>query len=72
MHKRVAVIDTGPSGITALKNLLDNGIDAIAFDCNSDGCIWPGPELQSKILAREIAGLWKRPINTVELCQKEV
>ena len=25
------------------------------------GCIWPGSEQQSKIMAREIAGKWKRP-----------
>jgi len=25
------------------------------------GCIWPGSELQSKIMARELAGKWKRP-----------
>ena len=34
MTKRVAVIGAGPSGITALKNLLDAGIDAVAFDAN--------------------------------------
>jgi len=32
--KRVCVIGAGPSGITALKNLLDEGLDAIAFDRN--------------------------------------
>lgn len=36
MHLKVAVIGTGPSGITALKNLLDQGIDALAFDRNDD------------------------------------
>lgn len=36
------------------------------------GCIWPGCELQSKIAAREIAGLWQRPANIKELCQREV
>lgn len=35
------------------------------------GCIWPGAELQSKVMAREIAGEWKRPENISELCQKE-
>ncbi|MEL7161686.1 MAG: NAD(P)-binding domain-containing protein, partial [Bacteroidota bacterium] len=30
--RKVCVIGTGPSGITALKNLLDEGIDAVAFD----------------------------------------
>lgn len=25
------------------------------------GCIWPGAELQSKIMARELSGQWKRP-----------
>ncbi|EKB48003.1 flavin-containing monooxygenase [Cecembia lonarensis] len=36
MHKRIAVIGTGPSGITALKNLLDEGLDVVAFDRNHD------------------------------------
>ena len=36
------------------------------------GCIWPGSELQSKIAARAITGLWKRPANIQELCRKEV
>jgi len=25
------------------------------------GCIWPGSELQSKIMARELSGKWERP-----------
>ena len=25
------------------------------------GCIWPGSELQSRIMARELSGKWKRP-----------
>ncbi len=36
------------------------------------GCIWPAAELQSKIAARAIKGLWKRPENIQELCQREV
>lgn len=36
------------------------------------GCIWPGAELQSKLMAQEIIGKWKRPENIQELCQKEV
>ncbi|MFC3414286.1 flavin-containing monooxygenase [Algoriphagus hitonicola] len=36
MRPKVAIIGAGPSGITALKNLLDQGIDAIAFDRNQD------------------------------------
>lgn len=35
------------------------------------GCIWPGAELQSKIMAREIAGLWKRPADTATRAQHE-
>lgn len=27
------------------------------------GCIWPGAELQSRIMAAELAGKWKRPEN---------
>jgi len=36
------------------------------------GCIWPAAELQSKIAARAIKGLWQRPNNIAELCQREV
>lgn len=34
--KRVCVIGAGPSGITALKNLLDEGLEALAYDRNHD------------------------------------
>jgi hypothetical protein len=36
------------------------------------GCIWPGAELQSKIMALELAGKWQRPSNIKELSEKEV
>lgn len=36
------------------------------------GCIWPGAELQSKLMAQELIGRWKRPKNIKELCEKEV
>ena len=36
------------------------------------GCIWPGAELQAKIMARELVGEWTRPQNIEELCQREV
>lgn len=36
------------------------------------GCIWPGAELQSKLMAQELIGNWKRPSSIQELCQKEV
>ena len=36
------------------------------------GCIWPGSELQSKIMARELSGKWKRPANIKTLAQREV
>jgi hypothetical protein len=36
------------------------------------GCIWPGAELQSKLMAQELAGNWKRPDNIGKLCEKEV
>lgn len=36
------------------------------------GCIWPGAELQSKVMARELAGEWSRPENIKELCEREV
>ena len=34
--KRVCVIGAGPSGITAIKNLLDENIPLVAYDYNSD------------------------------------
>lgn len=36
------------------------------------GCIWPGAELQSKLMAQELAGKWKRPDNIAKLSEKEV
>jgi len=36
------------------------------------GCIWPGSELQSRIMALELAGKWKRPKNISELANQEV
>ncbi len=36
------------------------------------GCIWPGSELQSKIMARELAGKWKRPSNIQQLIKEEL
>ncbi len=36
------------------------------------GCIWPGAELQSKIMALELSGKSQRPSNIKELCVKEV
>jgi hypothetical protein len=36
------------------------------------GCIWPGAELQSKIMAKELAGKWTRPKKVGELANNEV
>lgn len=36
------------------------------------GCIWPGSELQSKIMARELSGQWQRPKNIATLIQDEL
>jgi len=36
------------------------------------GCIWPGSELQSKIMARELAGKWKRPASIKKLIADEI
>jgi hypothetical protein len=36
------------------------------------GCIWPGAELQSKIVARQLSGKWKRPADMADLVEKEV
>ncbi len=36
------------------------------------GCIWPGAELQSKLMAKELAGKWKRPDHVAKLVEREV
>ncbi len=36
------------------------------------GCIWPGSELQSKIMARELAGEWHRPKNIEKHVEDEL
>ena len=36
------------------------------------GCIWPGAELQSRIMARELAGKWKRPDDIKKRIRKEL
>lgn len=36
------------------------------------GCIWPGAELQAKLVARQLSGKWKRPAHIKSLIQKEV
>lgn len=36
------------------------------------GCIWPGAELQSKVIARQLAGKWKRPATIESLVSREV
>ncbi|WP_420576525.1 flavin-containing monooxygenase [Ekhidna sp.] len=36
------------------------------------GCIWPGAELQAKIIARQLAGKWSRPQNMEKRVEKEV
>jgi hypothetical protein len=36
------------------------------------GCIWPGAELQAKLVARQLTGKWKRPANISAMIQKEV
>lgn len=36
------------------------------------GCIWPGAELQSKVIARQLSGKWKRPANIESLVNREV
>ena len=33
------------------------------------GCIWPGSEQQSKLLALALTEKWKRPSNIEELCK---
>jgi hypothetical protein len=36
------------------------------------GCIWPGSELQSRLMARELIGKWKRPSNLKEKIKNEL
>ncbi|MDH7444437.1 flavin-containing monooxygenase [Aquimarina sp. 2201CG14-23] len=36
------------------------------------GCIWPGSELQSKVLANYLTGTWNMPVNIKKLCEREV
>ena len=36
------------------------------------GCIWPGSELQSRIMAAELAGEWKRPTEVGSLADREI
>lgn len=36
------------------------------------GCIWPGSELQSKLLANYLTGTWKMPSDISKLCKKEI
>ena len=36
------------------------------------GCIWPGSEQQSKLLALTLNNKWKRPSNIKDLCKSEV
>lgn len=36
------------------------------------GCIWPGAELQAKLMARELAGKWQRPADVAALAEREV
>ena len=36
MKKRICVIGAGPSGITAIKNIIDKGLDVVAYDFNHD------------------------------------
>jgi hypothetical protein len=35
------------------------------------GCIWPGSELQSRIMAAELSGRWKRPSDVGALADRE-
>ncbi|MHA7058202.1 hypothetical protein ACWGOQ_0013350 [Aquimarina sp. M1] len=36
------------------------------------GCIWPGSELHSKLLANYLTGNWKIPTTVKKLCEKEI
>ena len=48
LKKKVCVIGAGPSGITAIKNLLDEGLEVVAYDFNGDvGGNWIYSEKES-------------------------
>ena len=48
MEKRVCVIGAGPSGITAIKNIREKGIEVVAYDYNHDvGGNWIYSEKES-------------------------
>ena len=48
MEKRVCVIGAGPSGISAIKNIKEKGIDVVAYDYNHDvGGNWIFSEKES-------------------------
>ena len=36
------------------------------------GCIWPGSEQQSRLVAKALTGDWVRPKNIKKLCEREV
>jgi Flavin-binding monooxygenase-like len=36
------------------------------------GCIWPGSELQAKLMAQHVVGKWQRPKNIAQLVDNEV
>ena len=36
------------------------------------GCIWPAAGLQSRIMARELAGKWKRPADIRKRIEEEI
>ena len=36
MKKRVCVIGAGPSGIAAVKNIRQEGVEVVAYDANQD------------------------------------
>lgn len=67
-------IDYSQSGVPLYLRMLHPTIENLYFIglFQPLGCIWPGSELQSKIMANELAGKWKRPDNTAALAQREV
>ena len=65
MDKKICVIGAGPSGITAIKNIVEAGFNVKAFDFNSDvGGNWIYNENESHSSVFETTHIIRRKINS--------
>lgn len=67
-------IDYSEGEVRLWLRMLHPGIDNLFFIglFQPLGCIWPGSELQSRIMARQLSGRWKRPADVGALADKEI